>query len=61
MKHDDFVGTDKEPQELYTGKKHFSIQVEGDPDFFFNVSLVQEDGEEEPVQQQVLPTAVDDN
>ena len=60
MKHDDFIGMDEEPQELYAVKKHFSIQVEGDPDFFFNVSLVQEDGEEEPVQQQVLPTAVDD-
>ena len=60
MKHDDFVGTDQEPQELYAVKKHFSIQVEGDLDFFFNVSLVQEDGEEELDQQEVLPTVVDD-
>ena len=60
VRHDDFVGTDKEPQELYAVKKHFSIQVEGDPDFFFDVSMVQEDREEEPVQQQVLPTVVDD-
>ena len=60
MKHDDFIGTDQEPQELYAVKKHFSIQVEGDLDFFFNVSLVQEDGEEELDQQEVLPTAVDD-
>ena len=29
MKHDDFVGMDQEPQELYAVKKHFSIQVEG--------------------------------
>ena len=60
MKHDDFVGTVQEPQELYAVKKHFSIQVEGDPDFFFDVSLVQEDREEELDQQEVLPTAVDD-
>ena len=60
VKHDDFVGMDKEPQELYAVKKHFSIQVEGDPDFFFNVSLVQEDGEEELDQQEVLPAAVND-
>ena len=39
VKHDDFVGTDQEPQELYAVKKHFSIQVEGDLDFFFDVSL----------------------
>ena len=60
MKHDDFVGMDQERQELYTVKKHFSIQVEGDPDFFFNVSLVQDDGEEELDQQEVLPTVADD-
>ena len=34
--------------------------MEGDPDFFFDVSLVQEDSEEELHQQEVLPTAVDD-
>ena len=60
VKHDDFIGTDQEPQELYAVKKHFSIKVEGDLDFFFNVSLVLEDGEEELDQQEVLPTAVDD-
>ena len=60
MKHDDFVGMDQEPQELYTAKKHFSIQVEGDPDFFFDVSLVQKDGEEELDQQEVLLTVVND-
>ena len=60
VKHDDFVGMDKEPQELNAVKKHFSIQVEGDPDFFFNVSLVQEDGEEELDQQEVPPAAVND-
>ena len=60
MKHDDLIGTDQEPQELYTVKKHFSIQLEGIPDFFFDVSLVQEDGEEELDQQEVLPTTAND-
>ena len=60
VKHDDFIGMDQEPQELYTVKKHFSIQVEGDLDFFFDVSLVQEDREEELDQQEVLATVVND-
>ena len=60
VKHDDFIGMDQEPQEFYAVKKHFSIQVDGDPDVFFDVSLVQEDGEEELDQQEVLPTVVND-
>ena len=45
-------------QELYTVKKHFTIQAEGDPDFFFNLSVVA-DGQEEP-QELLLPAVVDD-
>ena len=44
-------------QELYTVKKHFTIQAEGDPDFFFDVPVVV-DAQEQP-QEQLLPAVVD--
>ena len=46
-------------QELYTVKRHFTIQAEGDPDFFFHVPVVV-DAQEQP-QEQLLPAVVDDD
>ena len=45
-------------QELYTVKKHFTIQAEGDPDFFFDLPVAA-DVQEEP-QELLLPAVVDD-
>ena len=47
VKHDDFKNDDEEYQELHTCKRHFQIQEEGDPEFFFDIP------------QQVTPTTED--
>ena len=58
--HDNFKEADRETlQELYTVKKHFTIQAKGDPDFYFDVPVVV-DTQEQP-QEQLLPIVVDDN
>ena len=58
--HDNFKEADGETlQELYPVMKHFSIQAEGDPAFFFDVPVVV-DAQKQP-QEQVLPAVVDDN
>ena len=58
--HDNFKEADGETlQELYAVKKHFTIQAEGDPDFFFDVPVVV-DAQKQP-QEQLLPAAVDDD
>ena len=58
--HDNFKEADGETlQELYAVKKHFTIQAKGDPDFFFDVSVVV-DAQEQP-QEQLLPPVVDDD
>ena len=57
--HNDFKEADEEMfQELYAVKKHFTIQAEGDPDFFFNLPVA-DDVQEEP-QELLLPAVVDD-
>ena len=57
--HDDFKEADEETfQELYAVKKDFTIQAEGDPDFFFDLPVAA-DVQEEP-QEQLLPPVVDD-
>ena len=57
--HDDFKEADKETfQELYAVKKHFTLQAEGDPDFFFNLPVAA-NVQEEP-QELLLPPVVDD-
>ena len=57
--HGDFKEADEEMfQELYAVKKHFTIQAEGDPDFFFNLPVVS-DVQEEP-HELLLPPVVDD-
>ena len=45
-------------QELYAVKNHFTIQAEGDPDFFFDLPVAA-DVQEEP-QELLLPPVVDD-
>ena len=58
--HDNFKEADGETlQKLYAVKKHFTIQAEGDPDFFFDVSDMV-DAQEQP-QEQLLPSVVDDD
>ena len=58
--HDNFKEADRETlQELYAVKKHFTIQAEGDPGFFFDVPVVV-DAQEQP-QEQLLPAVVDDD
>ena len=47
VKHDDFKNDDEEYQELHACKRHFQIQEEGDPEFFFDIP------------QQVTPTTED--
>ena len=57
--HDDFKEADEETfQELYAVKKHFTIQAEGDPNFFFDLPVAA-DVQEEP-QELLLPPVVDD-
>ena len=56
--HNNFKEADEETfQELYAVKKHFTIQAEGDPDFFFDLPVVA-DVQEEP-QELLLPAVVD--
>ena len=47
VKHNDFKNDDEEYQELHACKRHFQIQEEGDPEFFFDIP------------QQVTPTTED--
>ena len=51
--------SDSAKKELYTEKKHCTIQAKGDPDFFFGVPVVV-DAQEQP-QGQLLPAVVDDD
>ena len=55
--HNDFKDDDGELLELYAVKKHFKVEMEGDPDNFFDE--VTKDDTEQP-EEEVLPQAIDD-
>ena len=57
MTHNDFKDDDGELLELYAVKKHFKVETEGDPDYFFDE--VATDDNEQPVEE-VLPQVIDD-
>ena len=58
--HDNSKEADGETlQELYAMKKHFTVQAEGDPDFFFDVPVVVD--AQEQSQEQLLPAVVEDD
>ena len=37
VKHDNFKNDDEDYQEFHACKRHFQIQQEGDPEFFFSI------------------------
>ena len=55
--HNDFKDDNGELLELYAVKKHFKVEPEGDPDFFFDE--VAKDDNEQP-EGEVLPQVIDD-
>ena len=57
MTHNDFKDDDGKFFELYAVKKHFKVETEGDPDYFFDE--VATDDNEQPVEE-VLPQVIDD-
>ena len=52
-----FKDDDGELLELYAVKKHFKVEMEGDPDYFFDE--VTKDDTEQP-EEEVLPQVIDD-
>ena len=57
MTHNDFKDDDGELLELYGVKKHFKVEMEGDPDYFFDE--VTKDDTEQP-EEEVLLQVIDD-
>ena len=55
--HNDFKDDDGELLELYAVKKHLKVEMEGDPDYFFDEAT--KDDTEQP-EKEVLPEVIDD-
>ena len=58
MTHNDFKDDDSELLELYAVKRHFKVENEGDPDYFFD-GVAKDDNEQ--AEKEVLPQVIDDN
>ena len=57
MTHNDFKDDDGELLELYTVKRHFKVENEGDPEYFFD-GVAKDDNEQ--TEEEVLPQLIDD-
>ena len=57
MTYDDFNDDNRELLELYAVKRHFKVENEGDPDYFFN-GVAKDDNEQ--AEEEVLPQVIDD-
>ena len=57
MTHNDFKDDDGELLELYAVKRHFKVENEGDPDYFFN-GMEKDDNEQ--AEEDVLPQVIND-
>ena len=56
MTHNDFKDNDSELLELYTAKKHFKVETEGDPDYF--IDEAEKDDNKQP-EEEVLSQVID--
>ena len=60
MRHADFVKADGDPILLHGVKKHFKIDMEGDPDLFFDAVATSEGTEVATASVVPLPQAIDE-
>ena len=60
MRHADFVNNDGEPVLLHGVKKHFKIDMEGDPDLFFDAVTTSEETEVATATIVPQPQAIDE-
>ena len=60
VQHVDFVNNDGEPVLLHGIKKHFKIDMEGDPDLFFDAVTTSEENEVATATVAPLPQAIDE-
>ena len=57
MTHNDFKDDNSELLQLYAVKRHFKVENEGDPDYFFD-GVAKDDNEQ--AEEEVLPQVIDD-
>ena len=60
VRHSNFVNNDGEPVLLHGVKKHFQIDMEGDPDLFFDAVATSEETEVATATVAPLPQAIDE-
>ena len=60
VRHADFVNTDGDPILLHSVKKHFKVDMEGDPDLYFDAAATSEETEVATASAVPLPQAIDE-